>query len=200
MSDAENKNKLRITPIRTKIPPDHPFEIVKDELISTVAQYIHSDSHLTTFFVAYLDYGVRIGCYEKNQFVLSENEPLVPDYFQRLRVFDRKKELLLWRTTKGFQGRLREDEIDNAEFVDMIEVQQVLFGTRAKPLDTKNFTEIREDRGTRLILPFQDLNVDTQQQRIWIKTRNYIDYIEKTGQATYTDCRFVSFTDGVKDL
>ncbi len=205
MPDEGNKKKLGITQKQSYIPDAHPFEIDQKELITekqlvqTVSQYIIAAS----FFVAYLDYGVRIGRYEDKKFILYDREELIPTYLQRLRVFNPQEELLLWRSGKEMKGRLRRDEnVDDAKTVEVVEVHQALFGTRAKSQDNGNFTEIRENRGTRIILPYHisKIKVDDQQQRIWIKTHNYIDYIEKTGQATYTDCRFVSFTDGVKDL
>ncbi|MCH7974162.1 MAG: hypothetical protein IH949_09800, partial [Bacteroidetes bacterium] len=57
-----------------------------------------------------------------------------------------------------------------------------------------NWTEISEKRGTKLILPFDKVNVDDKENRVKIQTRNYVGFNE-IHQATYVDCRFVDFPD-----
>jgi CRISPR-associated protein (TIGR03984 family) len=79
--------------------------------------------------------------------------------------------------------------------MDVVVANQVLFGTRKGKNCNERFTEITEDRGTSLILPFANFSVDDKRNRIHIKTHNYVGY-NTVNQAIYVDCRFVGFTDG----
>lgn len=170
------------------------------DLTNIVAEHITPSA----FFVAYLDYRVIIGRYDKREFIFypkeNENE-IEPKYLQRLRVFNASEELLLWRSGPTLKGRTRRD--GEGEDTEIVEAHQVLFGTTATPVKNESFTEISETRGTRLVLPFQNLHVDDKQQRIFLKTRNYIDS-NAIHQATYVDCRFVGFAekegDSYRDL
>lgn len=149
-----------------------------------------------SFALVFLDHRVLVGIWENMCFQIYENQPVEYEHIQRIRVFNKDKEFHAWRTNKKLKGRLRQDYEGN-DF-DIIVANQVLFGTDFK--ETNNgFTEIYEDRGTRLFLPFNYLKVDEKRNRIFIKTYNYVAY-NAACQATYTDCRFVSFTDTKKDL
>ena len=170
--------------------------VSKENLNSIIQSYFDEKS----FAVAYLDYAVLIGTWENNAFHFPDNKQFEPKYIQKLRVFNSDKELLLWRTSGGLKGRLRKDD-KNGSGTDVVIAKQVLFGTRLGKSCDENFTEITEDRGTKLILPFADINIDDndKRNRICIKTYNYIGY-NAVKQATYVDCRFVSFCDAEKDL
>jgi CRISPR-associated protein (TIGR03984 family) len=149
------------------------------------------------YVVSYLDYKVLIGTWDKEGFHFYNNETFEHKYIQKLRIFNTDEELLIWRTQGNLKGRLRKDDRKGSS-TDVIVARQVLFGTDSKPLNN-TFTEIYEKRGTRLILPFKNLKVDIKKDRIAIKTYNYIGY-NKVYQATYKDCRFVSFCDQDSDL
>lgn len=76
-----------------------------------------------------------------------------------------------------------------------------MWGTKAQE-KIADFTRITEDRGTELILPFNGImlkGLDYEQKRVFLKTRNYIDY-NKLSQATYVDSRFMGFRFGKQDL
>ncbi len=167
-----------------------PLNIDPDNFHLTIDEYFKSRS----FVVAYLDYNVLIGTWEKNTFHFYNGESFKNKYVQRLRLFDPNKELLIWRTASGFKCRLRADYVGGIS-TDVIVAKQFLFGTRKGDGSNGSFTEITEDRGTSLILPFVLLNFDNSgnlKSRIPIKTHNYVDYND-VGQAGYTDCRFVDF-------
>ncbi len=198
MSKEFIANGLRLYSIPSSATP-LPGAIIgqlasEDDLTAFVSTQISAVS----FFVAYLDYTVIIGTYHDGAFQSQEQEPLDPTYLKRLRVFNSNQELLLWRTSSEFQGRLRRDHVETDPFVDVVEACQVLFGTY--PMSEGGFTTISEDRGTSLTLPFRELVVDDETQRVSIRTRNYVEKIKETGQATYTDCRFVSFIHGKDEL
>ncbi len=150
-----------------------------------------------SFVVAYLDYEVMIGRWKDASFHFYNDKKIENKYIQKLRVFNENKEVLIWRTPAGFKGRLRTD-YEGTKTMDVVVAYQVLFGTKKGENCNQDFTEITEDRGTSLILPFGKLKFDDNGNlisRIHIKTHNYVGYND-VNQATYVDCRFVCFTDG----
>ncbi len=168
--------------------------------INDVERIISEHIKIRSFVVAYMDYVVLAGRYENGKFIFYNGEAFEQKYLQRIRVFNKTEELLIWRGSDGLKGRLRIDS--DGENTEAVEAHQVLFGTRTDNKTLDGFTKISEERGTILVLPFNDLNIDIKRdkrKRIFIKTRNYIDY-NKVHQATYIDTRFVSFTDDRDDL
>jgi len=167
------------------------------------------------FCVFYLDNKVIFGRYNGESFLFYNKDLPKPEFIQKMRLFNKNKELLLWRkqwkkSSGDFAFRLRVDgEGDNT---DAIDAMQVLWGTKANSLD-ENFTEISEKRGMKIIVPLKGVEVDDGEKRLFILTRNYITYEtdepktdkSKTDesetddpfymQASYFDSRFVSFTD-----
>jgi len=173
-------NGLELKKIRSKA-----ITLINDNLNT----HLQSCFQNKAFIVVYLDYKVLIGIYENNNMIFANNETFEPKYIQKIRFFDENKELLLWRSNEILKGRLR---IDNeGEDVDVIDAHQVLWGTQASQVN-EEFTIITEDRGTTLILPIRNVNVNTSKKRIFLSTRNYIGYMINN-QATYVDCRFVKF-------
>ncbi|MDM8522007.1 CRISPR-associated protein Csx19 [Desulfococcaceae bacterium HSG8] len=164
-----------------------PVSVSKENLNSIIQSYFDDKS----FAVAYLDYAVLIGTWENNAFHFPENKEPEPEYIQKLRVFNLNRELLIWRTRNSLKGRLRADG-ENGTETEVVVAHQVLFGTRKGSYCNNSFTEITEDRGTSLILPFANLIVNDKRNRIRIRTHNYVNAL---GQTTYEDCRFVCFTD-----
>jgi CRISPR-associated protein (TIGR03984 family) len=187
------KNGLKLFTI---VSSAFPLEALQKDPTACAKKNFNGDG----FAVAYMDYGVLIGRYGDNGFVFCEGQLLEAEFLQRLRIFNQQEELLLWRVDGGFEGRRRIDN-DSGYEVDVVEAQQVLFGTTAQPLinGDAHFTELTERRGTLLKLPFKNLTVDNKDARIFIKTRNYIQYND-AHQAGYCDCRFLCFTDGKKCL
>jgi len=147
--------------------------------------------------ICYLDYTILIGKYVNNRFIFYNDIEIEPRFIQRMRLFNKEKELHIWRKNDGFfSGRLRIDEDGND--TDVVDVCQLLWGTDSKAIG--EFTRIYEERGTELILPF-NIRVN-EKDRVFIKTRNYISYKtydDSHQQAGYTDSRFVAFNNG-KDL
>ncbi|HOV91197.1 MAG TPA: CRISPR-associated protein Csx19 [Syntrophorhabdaceae bacterium] len=164
----------------------------KVELIQTVTNIRDlAKNHFTNtaFAVIYLDYKVLIGTFEGGDFKFYKGETFEDRYVQRARIFDTDKELHIWRTAEGLKGRVRVD--NEGEPVTVVDAYQVLFGTKAVPLDN-GFTKLTEDRGTELIVPFEPLSIDDGERRLKLHTRNYVGFNEAS-QAGYVDCRFVEF-------
>jgi len=144
------------------------------------------------FIIIYLDYKVLIRKYGNGKIILLNGEEnFEPKFIQKLRLFNETQEFYIWKTEDKYKGRMRIDE--EGEETDVIEANQVLFGTKGEVKDGK--TIITEERGTEITLPFEINGIDTKENRVKIKTINYIGYNEH-GQAGYADNRFAGFTFG----
>ncbi|MCF8011045.1 MAG: TIGR03984 family CRISPR-associated protein [Clostridiales bacterium] len=142
--------------------------------------------------VAYIDYKVLIGTFEKGKLFFYANEQFEPKYLQKLRVFNKDKEIYLWRT-KECQFNIRARLDGQGYEKDIVDADQVIWGTKEDRLEN-GWSKIYEERGMELIVPFLNKNFN-EKSRAKIKTRNYIDYND-LGQAGYVDCRFLEFVPG----
>lgn len=157
----------------------------EDDLLSIVKNEFGE----TGYFIAYLNYKVIIGRFDKN-FITYENDNIDPIHLQKMRVFNQIKEIYLWKTeSENFNIRVRID--GEGELVDIVKTKQVLWGTKAKKLDDE-WSKIYEQRGIEIIIPFSNVDINDKEKRIKIETINYIGYND-IGQAGYIDSRFVDF-------
>jgi CRISPR-associated protein (TIGR03984 family) len=199
-------NGLMLKKISSQSFPVSAFDDLDNKQMSTVLDEINQKTPLSfirrgvggevSFVVAYLDYKVLIGKFTNGSFSFFNNETIEPKYIQRIRIFNKNEELLLWRSEGILKGRYRKDD-DGVE-VWAVDNYQVLFGTNYPKNNPpgSDSTTIIEDRGTEINLPFEVKNIDvSNKNRVKIKTRNYIGFNE-VFQATYTDNRFVEFTFG----
>jgi CRISPR-associated protein (TIGR03984 family) len=192
MKEELKANDLTLITIKST----HDSLLIKNNSINDVEKEISAHIKNESYVVAYMDFGVLIGKFIDGKFSFYREKEIEPKYLQRIRVFSKDEELLLWRNGTGFKGRKRIDG-DGDKEIEVVEAHQLLWGTRSRSLD-KNYFEVFENRAARLTLPFNDVNVDVKSKprnRVFIKTRNYITY-NKIGQAGYCDCRFVGFSDG----
>jgi len=113
------------------------------------------------------------------------------DEIVRMRLFDKEKELHLWRSNDILKGRLRKDT-EGAE-TEYVTAKQILNGTSFEDRDIGIIA--KEEKGTEYYLPFAKFkNIsDKNKDRIAIITRNYIGYSDDIKQAGYIDSRFVDF-------
>lgn len=193
--DQRSCNGLMERQIKTNTRCEQEHKIQSFEMLqSYIGRFINNQAMI----VAYLDYKVCIGKYTEGKLLFYRDERFETKYIQRLRVFNETSELMLWRTEGCiFNLRLREDDIhavriENGSYV--IDAHQVIWGTKAKKLND-GWSELTEQRGTRLIVPFPDLEVDSGKNRLKLWTRHYISFNEN-GQAGYMDSRFVTFMIG----
>ncbi len=153
-----------------------------------------------SYVVAWLDYKVLIGTCSKGSLRFCDGETFDYKHIQRLRVFNRQKELLLWRNNGKWNARARNDDLAGKGATAVV-AEQVVVGTDARPINGM-FTEISEKRGAKLNIPFTNIKVDDKQrllERVFIKTHNYVK-TNTVHQASYFDCRFVEFTAGENTL
>lgn len=140
--------------------------------------------------VCWLHNTVLIGRVEEGYVEFYNNQqPDYPHHLLRLRIFNAERECHIWRTGPDFKYRKRLD--GRGEASEYVEAVQPIWGTQASPVEnTPNWSRIFESRGTELYVPFSGLFLDERENRLSIVTRNYIS---KTSQAGYVDCRFVKF-------
>lgn len=155
--------------------------------LNAIGKVLGAESYIT---VIWLDYAVLFGTYCQGQWQFPSEHTLELDFLQRLRVFNDEKELHVWKSGKTFHGRWRED--GRGHTTDVVEAQQILYGTRSET-GAPGYTLLSEaQRGIQIEIPIQNLSVDQKKRRVCLLTRNYIAY-NPLGQAGYADCRFVEF-------
>ena len=149
------------------------------------------------YIVCWLDYAVLFGIIQSGEIKFYNNE--LPDfnkYLQKLRVFNEKKELYIWRSGNKFKFRYREDGVsdEDGEIVEYIDADQVMYGSKFEVKD--EFIEVSEKRGIRYIVPKEFIGNSSVEElnkngkRLVLHTRNYIGYNE-IGQAGFVDSRFL---------
>ena len=123
------------------------FSLSQEEAKKFFQEYIQAPS----LVVAYLDYAVWIGEYENGNFSFPQKQEFQPKSIQKIRIFNQNQELLLWQSNRILQGRIRID--GTGEATDVIDANQVLFGTQKEPIEITNYTKIKEERGIQIVLP-----------------------------------------------
>ena len=167
-----NDNGLEISTIQSSTKNLGDFKLPDNESFMSV---IMSNFEGNGYCVCYLDYKVLIGEYNGSSFRFHDGKMFEPRFIQRMRLFDKiqKQELYIWRKNNGwFSGRLRVD--GKGKKTDVVEAYQVLWGTNCEHVS--GFTRLYEDRGTELFLPFENMAVDKNEKKAFIKTYNYISY------------------------
>ena len=183
-----NENGLKLSQIKSTAESVAALKV--DGLdYGTLQNKIKDFIKVPSLCVVYLDYEVMIGRFS-GTFSFYSNKTFKPKFIQKMRIFNENEELYFWRSEGTLKVRYRKDSEGNDCYV--IDAEQVLFGTTGEYKEP-GWTEISEERGTKLILPFDQVTVDDKENRVKIKTRNYVGFNE-IHQATYVDCRFVAFT------
>lgn len=180
--DKIEKNGLTLTSIKSHV---QPLSEVTD-IESALRDFFTEDG----FVVAYLTNRILIGKYHSQKLQFYEDQKIDPQFLLSLRIFNPNMELLLLHSSGTLKGRLRVD--GSGELTYIVDACQLLWGTDAEPLK-QGFTRLFEERGVELILPLSSIKVDSQKKRVFIQTRNYINFDPETHLASYCDCRFVQF-------
>lgn len=164
------------------------------------------------FYAAYLNYSVIIGRWKysndgNNEFLeltIPLKKEFLIEHIQKIRFFNPLIELLLMSKEpekSEFTGRIRIDYDSQGKQNQSycIECQQALFGTKFEKINS-GWGKLIEDRGTEIIIPFDNLEDLNQDKPLFIMIRNYVDFHKETFQAHYCDCRMVSFIYNGKEL
>ncbi len=144
--------------------------------------------------------GISFGEFSNYQFKLVEDITKL-DRLEELRIFDKERELHIWRQSDGkggsvLKGRLRIDNIDKdeSELSYYRDAEQLLFGNKPEPFK-EGFTFLKEDRGFGVIVPDSLLSELKDNPRLYLCTRNYLEEWDN-GQLSYCDSRFISIKGG----
>ena len=189
-----SSTNLRLISINSKSTPLPVIQPTDESILNLIRDHF-KDS--TAFCFLYSDNEVRVAQWKSSQFVFPEGGALNAGYIQRFRCFNPTQELLLWRGSSGFSGRLRKDGEGTPSYA--VEACQVLWGTPERE-NSKGYTVLRETRGPRLAIPGSFGSSVNPKTPLMLKTRNYVDIIGETGQATYGDCRFVDLVVNGKSI
>jgi len=179
------KNIYEIIEVKTQIE--------KGEINFNIRDYIKNrikDGLIIAWFYHKVLFGEiiseKISFYDNEQ--LDDKDKLI-----RLRAFNENEEIHLWiKGKKWFFRYARENNSENGNNTEVIDAEQVMFGTRSSNV-INGFVKIYEDRGIEYCLPARILNnrkLD-EMNRLILKTRNYISYNE-IGQASFADSRFMA--------
>lgn len=206
--EKEKDNRLELKKLASIIEPNPSAYLepaaLKDWNNLIKAQFGGGEPEYAVF---YLDYGIRFARWEGDKLKFYEDKEPDARYLQLARIFNQERELKIWQENGAFRYRRRID--GKGKMGEVIEAKQFLWGTHADSLPGE-WTRLWEDRGTEIFLPIsieeikpfkhneKDFKYD--RQLVWLKTRNYIDYLDNC-QATFVDCRFVGFeTIAEKDI
>ncbi len=199
---TENIDKLVIGSIETSARPVTRLDFSNlEKFAGSLADTFIDNGYV----VAFLDHAVLTGKFQERKLVFSIALTNFDPYFiQKFRLFNKDKELYIWRCVTGYKARLRTDypakggDSAKSNVLACVDTDQVLWGTRAEKI-AGQVTKLTEKRGVELYLPIDIISVDEKENRVKIKTRNYIDN-NILGQAGYIDCRFIDFAFGQNNL
>lgn len=172
--------------------------INKLESLEDINQYLEDKDYLV--YIITLS-GISFGEFSNYQFKLIEDITKL-DRLEELRIFDKERELHIWRQSDGkggsvLKGRLRIDNpIEEAEQCYYGDAKQLLFGANREHLQN-GFTFLKEDRGFGVIIPNSLLSKLKDNPRLYLCTRNYLEEWDN-GQLSYCDSRFISI-EGVNN-
>ncbi len=181
-----SENGLLLNEIKTNVTVV-TFECVELNLEAITLQHFETEVAQAVF---YLDYAVVFGRWSDKVWRFGDGDTQIPaEHLQLGRIFNRDKELKIWRGQQGLQARLRQDEEGVGSFI--VEARQALWGTRTEVKG--DWTVLTEDRGVELLVPISNLTYVEGEAKplVYVRTRNYIDEHHETGQASYVDSRFV---------
>ncbi|MCK9280544.1 MAG: CRISPR-associated protein Csx19 [Melioribacteraceae bacterium] len=159
--------------------------IDSNSLETSIVAKIKDDS----YFLAFLNNNVLVGKFGSGKFIDGDSQLIDSNHLQKLRVFNKNEELLIWKTNGELKARYRKDEEGDDSLA--VDAHQVLFGTETKG------NIISEERGTSIALPFEvpEMKPGNPKDRVKIHTRNYLS-LNEAGQYSYTDSRLIGFTFG----
>lgn len=138
--------------------------------------------------IFYLFDKLIFGVLKDGNIIVQNNVSIDSSQIVKLRAFNEYQEILIVKTSAGYQVRKRLDaNLKEAE--DYIDTDEMLWGTTGE--SDGEYTRLFEDRGTEMSIPgeFNDIKPDN---RVYVTIRNYIEPND-IGQVGIVDARFVKF-------
>lgn len=148
----------------------------------TWLKFIKQDATIIVWRMQSILWGiVKNGCIQ-----FYGNETVYPQPIMEMRIFNETEELYVVRDGDEFIGRYIED--DGSETIKYVDSIARLWGKRT---ERQNDFVVLKDVPRKLTLRVPCLE---EAEYYGLITRNYIGYAEETGQAGYTDYRYVAIT------
>ena len=180
-----NLKSLTIKKRAVDIEPKLTYEATST--LEHIAEKVKSPATLVVWSLHQVTWGIWDGA---KQVILPEGIEVDMDYATEIRVFTETEELHVYRNKQGaWVGRYIKDLEGTSELTtDTVDSLARLLGDQVYDID-ENFIECKDTgRKIRQVIP----KPDNTGEKYGLVTRNYIDYVEETGQATYSDYRFVA--------
>lgn len=155
--------------------------------LEDIAAKVKSPATIVVWSIHQVIWGIWDGA---TQVTLPQGVVVDMDYATEIRVFTETEELHVCKNKRGtWAGRYIKDQEGTSEsMIDTVDSTARLLGDQVRDID-ENFTECKDTgRKIRQIIPKPESVGETY----GLVTRNYIDYVKETGQATYCDYRFVA--------
>ena len=161
--------------------------------VEEILEKINQNFDQATLFTLLKDKAI-FGKYTNQTIQFPENETITFPMIEEMRIFNKDKELYIWRENNTLKGRLRKDLPETGkQDREYVISNLVLWGTRAKTAKP-GWTTLKEDRGIEYTVPYQVKRVD-EKHPLRLRIHTYIGYINDI-QAGYIDSRFVEITEG----
>lgn len=156
---------------------------------STLADFVNTITAPATV-VVWSMHQVLWGTWDGTKIAFPESVEVNMEFATEVRVFSEIEELHVYKTKRGsWLGRkITDSEATTGIVMDTVDSTARLLGDEVRHIDA-NFIECK-DSGRKIsqIIPTPATAGDTY----GLVTRNYVDYVAETGQATYSDYRFVA--------
>ena len=156
-------------------------DVTGTALQSLIEQYIPSGGTVVLWQLQ----SIRWGRLEQGKLTFSDGGTLQDDYILEARVFNANQELHVIRRHGTYTGRFLDDTAgEDSEYVDSA---SRLWGTRMGKV-ANGFVKLKDtQRFLELVVPVAD-----QSDYYALVTRNYVTADEESGQAGYSDYRYVA--------
>jgi CRISPR-associated protein (TIGR03984 family) len=130
---------------------------------------------------------ISIGLYKNKDFIFKDKVLENQNLFIDMRIFNKEKELYIWKTRDIFKSRLRVD--GKGEKYDFYDEDLLLFGNKFKV--DENFMRLKEERIKEYCIPINGNITNCNKKKLLI--RNYMGMNEEDGTAVIKDFRLLDF-------
>lgn len=153
----------------------------------SIAQILNTCS-ITGKVIAYSMNELKFGYFTENTCIFADGKPLDEPYLLQLRIFNDNGEILLQKDGSTFQMRHIQDAAEQGKETEYIDIVSPLLGDRNAGAQVPPHFACLFEQGRKISMT---IPTDETAKNYLLKTRNYITYDKKTGQAGYGFWRFV---------
>lgn len=192
MNYETNLNKLKVKKQSVAIEQGLTYE--PTSTLKQIVAKVKFPATIVVWSMHQVIWGIWDGA---SQVTLPQGTEVDMNFATEIRVFTETEELHVYRNKQGgWVGRhIKDLEGTSEPTIDTVDSIARLLGDQVCNID-ENFIECKDiGRKIRQIIP-KPKNLG---ETYGLVTRNYIDYVEETGQATYCDYRFVAIVGMKKE-